>query len=95
VLSIRNGGTDQGTLEVWGGPLAGGAFVLGLLNKGDAATPITAPFAALEAPGVGPASAFCVRDLWAGAGLGAFTGAFTATVGSHDIGIYKLTPGPC
>ena len=64
VLSVRNVGTDAGTLEVWGGPLAGGKWALGLLNRGAAAATIPAPFAVFGGAGVGPASQFCVRDAW-------------------------------
>lgn len=93
VLSIRNMGTDAGTLEVWGGPLSNGSFVMALLNNGASSAVINAPFAALEWPSVGPSSQFCVRDVWARANLGVFTGAFNATVQSHDLAIFKLTPG--
>ena len=81
---------------MWGGPLAGGAFALGLLNAGDAAAVVSAPFEALGAPGVGAGSVFCVRALWAPAAeVGTFTGSFAATVGAHDLGVYRLTPGAC
>ena len=92
VLSIRNVGTDSGATEVWGGPLTGGAFVLGLLNTGSTNATVAAPFAALGVAGVGADSTFCVRDLWARADVGAFTGRFAAVVPRHDLGIFKLTP---
>ena len=96
VLSVRNMPSDSGTLEVWGGPLTGGAFVLGLLNTGGAAAQIAAPFSALGVAGVGDGSQFCVRALWApAANVGSFTGSFAATIQSHDLGVYKLTPGAC
>lgn len=95
VLSIANAGTDAAATEVWGGPLAGGAYVLAMLNTGDADALIVAPFAALEAPGVGAATTFCVRDIWARADVGAATGAINATVPSHDLAVFKLTPAPC
>jgi hypothetical protein len=96
VLSVRNGGTDGGQTEVWGGPLAGGSWVLALLNAGSPANAtIAAPFSAFEVPGVGAATSFCVRDVWARANLGVFTGSFSATVAPHDVGIYRLTPGAC
>jgi len=95
VLSVRNVGSDSADTEVWGGPLAGGAFVMALLNSGAAAALIAAPFSALGVPGL-DAAQFCVRSLWApAANVGAFTGGFSATVPSHDVGIYKLTPGAC
>jgi len=96
VLSVHNGPTDSGTTEVWGGPLAGGAYVLGLLNQGSVDAQITAPFSAYGVPGVGDGTQFCVRSLWApAANVGAFTGGFTATVPKHDLIVYKLTPGAC
>jgi hypothetical protein len=96
VLSVRNEPSDSGTTEVWGGPLMGGAFVLGLLNAGNAPAEISAPFAALGVQGVGEGTTFCVRALFApAANVGTFTGIFSATVGSHDILIVKLSPGAC
>ena len=96
VLSVRNAPSDSGETEVWGGPLAGGAFVLALLNAGAAPASVAAPFAALGAPGVGAGSTFCVRALWApAADVGAFTGSFAATVAAHDVAVYRLTPGAC
>ena len=39
---------------------------------------------------------FFVRALFApAANVGTFTGSFNATVGGHDIGVFKLTPGAC
>ena len=97
VLSVTNAPSDSGLeTEVWGGPLVGGAFVLGLLNLGGANASITAPFAALGVPGVGGGTTFCVRSLWAPAStLGAFTGSITLPVPPHDLAVLKLTPGAC
>lgn len=99
VLSVRNVGTDAGLLEVWGGPLSGGRYVVGLLNRNNAtlvpSSLITAPFSVLGVPGVGPASSFCVRDAWQQAQVGTATGSFTANISAHDLGIYTLTPGQC
>ena len=96
VLSVRNGPSNAGTTEVWGGPLSGGAYVLGLLNSGGAAAQVTAPFSAYGVAGVGDSTQFCVRSLWApAANVGSFTGSFSASVPSHDFLVYKLTPGAC
>ena len=96
VLSVRNVGSDSAATEVWGGPLSNGAFVMALLNTGGADALIAAPFTALGAPGVGAGTQFCVRSLWSpAANVGTFVGAFNATIASHDIGIFKLTPGAC
>lgn len=96
VLSTHNGGSDQGTTEVWGGPLSSGAFVLGLLNTGSQNATITAPFSAYGVVGMGDASSFCVRSLWSpAANVGTFTGSFSASVPSHDLAVFRLTPGSC
>lgn len=102
VLSTRNAPSDSGVgSEVWGGPLEGGGFVLGLLNVGSAATGaaptnITAPFRALGVDGVGDTSTFCIRTLWAPAAtLGTFTGSVSVSVPPHDLAVLKLTPGAC
>ena len=47
-LSITNEGSASGMQEVWGGPLAGGSYVLALLNRGTAPILIDAPFTLLE-----------------------------------------------
>jgi hypothetical protein len=89
-LSTANFGTASGRAEVWGGPLARGAFVVALLNRGaDDGVNITAEWAMLEVPAD---TTFEVRDLWGHASLGEHTGSFTAPVDSHDIAIFKLTP---
>ena len=67
-------------------PLADDAFVLALLNRGGDAANITASFSLLETDG-----SFLVRDLWAEEDLGTFSDAFSATVDSHDLGVYRLT----
>lgn len=98
VLSVGNAPSDSGETEVWGGPLDGGAFVLGLLFAGSSSAnaTIAAPFSALGVAGIGDESTFCVRSLWApAADVGTFTGSFSAVVQSHDLGVFKLTPGPC
>jgi hypothetical protein len=97
VLSTANAPSDSGNqTEVWGGPLAGGGFVLGLLNLGAAPASIAAPFAALGVPGVGSSSTFCARQLWAPASsLGSFTGSIEQQVPAHDLAVLRLTPGAC
>ena len=92
VLSDRNGGTPSGHAEVWGGPLANGSFVLGLLNRYTAPLNISAPFAALGVPSVGEKASFHVRDLWRHASLGRATGAIHATVPPHDLMLFQLSP---
>lgn len=96
VLSTGNGGTPGGSVEVWAGPLTGSAWAVGLFNPNGAPnSTITVPFSSFEAPGVGAATAFCVRDIWSRVNLGVFTGSFSAVVDTHDLGVFKLTPGAC
>ena len=92
VLSVDNAGTAAGETEVWGGPLADGAFVLALLNRGAAAAEIHADFELLGASGVGRNTTFAVRDLLARSDAGTAKGSVSATVASHDIAVFKLTP---
>lgn len=40
VLSTANAGTEFGDTEVWGGPLAGGDFVMAAVNRGTSAASI-------------------------------------------------------
>lgn len=95
MLSVRNAGSDSGETEVWGGPLSNGSFVLALLNRGAANATVAAPFSAYGVPGMGDASVFCIRDLWMTTTIGTYTGSYSAAVPSHDIKIFKLTPGAC
>ena len=94
VLSDGNVGTDKGDIEVWGGKLAGGDYVLGLVNRGANQTSITAPFSSLLELDAraedGSSSTFWVRDVWNGNDVGSATGAFEASVPGLDIGIYRL-----
>eukprot|EP00937_MAST-01D_sp_MAST-1D-sp2_P001136 g1136.t1 len=92
VLSVANAGTAPGETEVWGGPLAGGAYVLAAVNRGAASAAVRADFAALGAAGVGAASVFRVRELLSHSDLGTLKGGLDAAVPSHDIKVYKLTP---
>ena len=69
VLSVENVGTVRGVLEVWGGPLEGGDFVLGLLNRGTVAANVTADVGLLlESSGYSDDKdvihSYKVRDLW-------------------------------
>ena len=95
-LSTQNGGTVAGEQEVWGGPLADGGFVLGLLNRADgvasAGTTIRANWTMLEMPSVSDKSVFTVTDVWTGQAVPVVPGAngFAATVGPHDLGVYRL-----
>ena len=92
VLSDANTGTLSGHAEVWGGPLANGSFVLGLVNRHTAPLSIAAPFEALGVPGVGATTTFAVRDLWKQTPLGTATGKVAPWVPAHDIMLLRLSP---
>ena len=93
MASTSNYGTAAGAAEMWGGPLAGGAFAVALLNRGAKATAVVGEWRLL---GAGLANAtFCVRDLWNGADLGPFAGSITLTVGAEDVAMLRLSPPPC
>ena len=84
----RKTSTD-GTNEVWAGPLDGGAYAVVLLNRGTVASNITASWSDF---GVDPSKEADVRDLWQMKDLGNMKGSVTATVPSHGVVMYKITP---
>jgi alpha-galactosidase len=94
---IKNSGTgkclalDKGaaTTQVLAGELSGGAYVVVLLNRGTAATAITATWTSF---GVAASKNFAVRDLWQHKDLGNFNTSFTATANPHGVVVLKLTP---
>ena len=92
VLSDGNGPSPSGHAEVWGGPLAGGAYVLALLNRWTQPLNISAPFAALGLPSVGEATSFAVRDVFNRKDLGRAAGKVHATVPPHDMALFRLSP---
>jgi hypothetical protein len=95
VAAISNDGTDTnvGGVHVWGGPLAGGAFAVGLENRGAATANGTAEWSWLESPGFGAASSACVRELFSDAQLGVFVGGVTLPIDSHDMAVLRVVPG--
>jgi hypothetical protein len=76
-----------GQLETWCGPLTGGRVAVSLFNRAAAAAPITVSFAACNASATN-----AVRDIWAAADKGSFTGSYTATVASEATAFLVLTP---
>lgn len=95
VLSNADQGSATGDTEVWGGPLAGGDFVLAALNRadGNGTASIALDWTMLGVGGVTTATRFDVRDLWAGRVLlRGQAGGFVANVSRHDIAIYRLIP---
>ena len=96
VISISNDGTESNVpgIHVWGGPLSGGTFVVGLENRWSASADASARWAWLEAPGFGDDSAACVRELFSGVELGVFVGGVTIpALGTHDMAVLRVVPG--
>lgn len=95
VLSTGNAGTAAGSTEVWGGPLGGGDYIVGLLNRGSLPKNITAHVDLLwEVSGVEPSSLaiFSSVELWKGKQIvHSMAGVITLEVEGHDIALVRLT----
>jgi len=81
------GESSSTTCQVWSKPLANGSYALVLYNSGAATHNITASFSLIGWSG----AQATVRDLWAHANLGTFTGSFTAQVPSHGNSMVTVT----
>ena len=79
----------DGTNEVWAGPLEGGAYAVVLLNRGTTASNVTANWSDF---GLDPSKEADVRDLWIMKDVGKTKGNVSATVPSHGVVMYKITP---
>jgi alpha-galactosidase len=79
--------SKNGDLEVWARPLADGGEAVGLFNRGMEEAKVTASSADLKVNGN-----FTVRDLWADADRGKFSGEFSAEVPSHGVVLIRLEP---
>lgn len=77
------------SVEVWGGPLDGGSFVMVLLNKGLVETTITGLWADI---GLDSSRSAMVRDLWKRQDLGVMTNGVSDDVPSHGVMMYKISP---
>jgi len=76
--------------ECWARPLADGSVAALLLNRGAAAADVSCSWAELGLKQ--PAGAAAVRDLWARADLGSFSGSFTASaLRSHASMLVKVS----
>lgn len=94
VLSVAYEGTDpsgESLADVWGGPLAGGAFVLVLHNRANATANVSAAFGEFGVPS-GP---LCARDLFTGAASGPLSGGVERELASHDVAALRLSQPPC
>jgi alpha-galactosidase len=75
------------TTQVWSKELSGsGKRAVALLNRGDQTAQITVTFGDVSLGG-----SVLVRDLWARADRGRFTGSYTATVPAHGVAMLRLS----
>ena len=80
---------QNGSLEVWAGPLADGDVAVVLFNRGQTAANITARWADI---GLGAGVKAAAKDLWSKAALGSFADALTLAVPMHGSRTVRLTP---
>ena len=78
--------SKNGETEIWLRPLSGGAYAVGLFNRGAADKRIEIKWEELELP-----SRPRVRDLWAHKDLGVTPGGFGATVPSHGVALIRVS----
>ncbi|MCG8620896.1 MAG: glycoside hydrolase family 27 protein, partial [Proteobacteria bacterium] len=76
-------------LEVWAGPLDGGAVAVVLLNRGTSSANVTAEWTDI---GLKSSTKATVRDLWKLQDIGVMQGSVTSVVVSHGVAMYKITP---
>jgi alpha-galactosidase len=76
---------DEGPLEIWMKPLAGGSRAVGLFNRGESTLKITLHFKIVGAP-----EKANLRDLWEHKDLGSFTGSYAADVPKHGVVMLKV-----
>jgi alpha-galactosidase len=77
----------DGDLEVWARPLQGGAYAVGLFNRGGAQAKVTARWS-----DIGLSGKAHVRDLWAHADRGESSNEYSADVPSHGVVMIKVKP---
>jgi alpha-galactosidase len=76
----------EGDTEVWMRPLDGGAYAVGLFNRGASATDVRLAWTDLKLRGP-----LQVRDLWAHADRGRLAESFTANVPAHGVVMLRLS----
>jgi alpha-galactosidase len=76
-----------GETEVWARPLEGGAFAVGLFNRGGTPAEVSVKWSALKISG-----SHRVRDLWAHADRGSSSEGHTATVSPHGVVMLRVSP---
>lgn len=77
----------DGDLEVWSRPLTGGAYAVGLFNRGLSTSKITARWSDIGVTGKAR-----VRDLWTHANLGEAAAEFSSEVPSHGVVLIRIKP---
>jgi len=81
--------SSDGNTEVWGGPLSNSSYAAILLNRGGMDATITMEWSDL---GLEAGKMYQVKDLWKHTSLGSMKDKVSATVPSHGVKMYKLTP---
>ncbi|HET7100792.1 MAG TPA: glycoside hydrolase family 27 protein, partial [Terriglobia bacterium] len=80
--------SQEGPLQVWVKPLAGGSKAVGLFNTGESTMPVGVRF-----KDVGLSGKVSVRDLWERKDLGTSSGSYVSQVPRHGVILLKLQPG--
>ena len=78
---------DPSLYQVWAGPLSGGRVACVMWNRGNVTMSFFGRFVDMQLYGK-----VAVRDAWAGKDMGVASGQITATVDSHDVKVFVLTP---
>ena len=76
-------------LQVWAGPLSGGDVAVLMLNTGNFSKSITAKWADI---GLRAGLSAKAVDLWTGASAPTGRDSISATVSTHDVAAFRLTP---
>ena len=77
----------EGDLEVWAREMEDGSLAVGLFNRGNSVSVVTAKWADLGIQGKQQ-----VRDLWRQSDVGAFEDEFQAAVARHGVVLVRLRP---
>jgi hypothetical protein len=78
---------DPSLYQVWAGPLSNGLVACVLWNRGNVTMSFFGRFVDMQLYGK-----VAVRDAWTGKDMGVASGQITATVESHDVKVFVLTP---
>ncbi|MDX3660037.1 ricin-type beta-trefoil lectin domain protein [Streptomyces sp. ID05-26A] len=80
---------DNGNTEIWTKPMSNGSVAVVLLNRNSGTTTVSTSATQI---GLGSASSYSVRDLWAHT-TSTTTGAISATVPGHGAAMYVVSGG--